>query len=78
MKEETQHTLIATFGVVISMLIAITITIISLKEITTKQVQFEQQLNFLKDSLRIQHNHYRFTIEKDTVINQTIKIHCVK
>lgn len=78
MKEETQHTLIATFGVVISMLIAIIITTISLKEVTTKQTQLEQQLKFLEDSLRIQHNYYQFTIEKDTVINQTIKIHCVK
>lgn len=78
MKEETQNILITSIGVVLAMIIAIVISQLSIKEITTKQVQLEQQLKFLKDSLRVQHNYYQFTIEKDTVINQTIKIHCVK
>lgn len=78
MKEETQNVLISLIGVILSMIIAIVISQLSVKELKNKQVQLEQQIEFLNDSLRIQHNYYQFTIEKDTIINKTIKIQCVK
>ena len=76
MKEETQNILIVILGFLLSMIISIVISQSSIKETTAKQAQLEQQLKFLKDSLRIQHNYYQFTIEKDTIINQTIKVKC--
>lgn len=77
MKENTDVAIML-LGVIASIIAAIIIAQLVIKDLVSDYSTLEQRVVKLEDSLRIQHNYYQFTIEKDTVINQTIKIHCIK
>jgi hypothetical protein len=77
MKENTDVAIML-LGVIASIIAAIIIAQLVIKDLVSDYSTLEQRVVKLEDSLRIQHNYYQFTIEKDTVINQTIKIQCVK
>lgn len=76
--KENQDIAIIILGVIASIIAAIIIAQLVVKDLISDYSTLEQRVIQLEDSLRIQHNYYQFTIEKDTVINQTIKIQCVK
>lgn len=76
--KENQDIIIIVLGVVMSIIAAIVISQLVIKDLISDYSELEQRVIKLEDSLRVQHNYYQFTIEKDTVINQTIKIHCIK
>jgi hypothetical protein len=77
MKENTDVAIML-LGVIASIIAAIIIAQLVIKDLVSDYSTLEQRVVKLEDSLRIQHNYYQFTIEKDTIINQTIKIHCIK
>ena len=76
--KENQDLLIVLVGIIISIIAAIVISQLLIKDLISDYSELEQRVIKLEDSLRVQHNYYQFTIEKDTVINKTIKIQCVK
>lgn len=76
--KENQDLIIIVLGVIISIIAAIVISQLVIKDLISDYSELEQRVIKLEDSLRIQHNYYQFTIEKDTIINKTIKIQCVK
>lgn len=76
--KENQDIIIIVLGVIMSIIAAIVISQLVIKDLISDYSELEQRIIKLEDSLRVQHNYYQFTIEKDTVINQTIKIHCIK
>lgn len=76
--KENQDIVIIVLGIIVSIISAIVISQIVISDLISDYSELEQRVIKLEDSLRVQHNYYQFTIEKDTVINQTIKIHCVK
>ena len=76
--KENQDIIIIVLGVILSIIAAIVISQLVIKDLISDYSELEQRIIKLEDSLRVQHNYYQFTIEKDTVINQTIKIQCVK
>jgi hypothetical protein len=76
--KENQDLLIVLVGIIISIIAAIVISQLVINDLISDYSELEQRVIKLEDSLRVQHNYYQFTIEKDTIINQTIKIQCVK
>ena len=76
--KENQDIVVMILGVLISIIAAIVISQLVIKDLISDYSELEQRVVKLEDSLRIQHNYYQFTIEKDTIVNQTIKIHCIK
>lgn len=76
--KENQDLLIVSVGIIISIIAAIVISQLLIKDLISDYSELEQRVIKLEDSLRVQHNYYQFTIEKDTIINKTIKIQCVK
>jgi hypothetical protein len=76
--KENQDLLIVLVGIIISIIAAIVISQLLIKDLISDYSELEQRVIKLEDSLRVQHNYYQFTIEKDTIINKTIKIQCVK
>lgn len=72
--KENQDLLIVLIGVIISIITAIVISQLLIKDLISDYSELEQRVIKLEDSLRVQHNYYQFTIEKDTIINKTIKI----
>jgi hypothetical protein len=76
--KENQDIAIILIGVITSIIAAIIIAQLVVKDLVSEYSTLEQRVIKLEDSLRVQHNYYQFTIEKDTIVNQTIKIQCVK
>jgi hypothetical protein len=76
--KENQDIAIILIGVITSIIAAIIIAQLVVKDLVSDYSTLEQRIIKLEDSLRVQHNYYQFTIEKDTIINKTIKIQCVK
>ena len=76
--KENQDIIIIVLGVIMSIISAIVISQLVIKDLISDYSELEQRIIKLEDSLRVQHNYYQFTIEKDTIINKTIKIQCVK
>jgi hypothetical protein len=76
--KENQDLLIVLVGIIMSIIAAIVISQLVIKDLISDYSELEQRVIKLEDSLRVQHNYYQFTIEKDTIINKTIKIQCVK
>lgn len=76
--KENQDVAIMMLGVIASIIAAIIIAQLVVKDLVSEYSTLEQRVIKLEDSLKVQHNYYQFTIEKDTIINQTIKIQCVK
>lgn len=76
--KENQDIAIILIGVITSIIAAIIIAQLVVKDLVSDYSTLEQRIIKLEDSLRVQHNYYQFTIEKDTIVNQTIKIQCVK
>lgn len=76
--KENQDIIIIVLGVILSIIAAIVISQLLIKDLISDYSELEQRVIKLEDSLRIQHNYYQFTIEKDTIINKTIKIQCGK
>ena len=70
--KENQDLLIVLIGVIISIIAAIVISQLLIKDLISDYSELEQRVIKLEDSLRVQHNYYQFTIEKDTIINKTI------
>jgi hypothetical protein len=78
MKDDNTNIVVMALGVLISILSAMIISQLMIKDSLSKYEHLEDRVIKLEDSLRVQHNYYQFTIEKDTIINKTIKIQCVK
>lgn len=76
--KENQDLLLVLVGIIISIIAAIVISQLLIKDLISDYSELEQRVIKLEDSLRVQHNYYQFTIEKDTIINKTIKIQCIK
>lgn len=76
--KENQDIIIIVLGIIISIIAAIIISQLVISDLISDYSELEQRVIKLEDSLRVQHNYYQFTIEKDTIINKTIKIQCVK
>ena len=76
--KENQDIIIIVLGVIMSIIAAIVISQLLIKDLISDYSELEQRVIKLEDSLRVQYNYYQFTIEKDTIINKTIKIQCVK
>ena len=69
--------LVSGIGILLALIITIIISQVMLEDITMKQRELESRIIMLEDSLRVQHNHYHFSITKDTtIINQTIQLKC--
>lgn len=77
MKDDNTNIVVTALGVLIAILSAMIISQLMIKDLFSEYEHLEDRIIKLEDSLRVQHNYYQFTIEKDTVINQTIKIHCI-
>ncbi len=78
MKNDWTDWLIPTLCIILSFLIASITTTVTLEKELQPYKELKKELNYVKDSISIQHNTYKFVIPKDTIINQTIKIECVK
>ena len=78
MKNDWIDWVILILSMVLSFLVASITTAITLEKELQPYKELKKELNYVKDSISIQHNTYQFVIPKDTIINQTIKIECVK
>lgn len=78
MKNDWVDWLIPILCITLSFLTASITTTITLEKELQSYKELKEELNYIKDSISIQYNTYKFVIPKDTIINQTIKIECVK
>lgn len=77
MDEMKDTYLVSGIGILLALIVTIIISQVMLEDITMKQRELESRIIMLEDSLRVQHNHYHFSIIKDTtIINQTIQLKC--
>lgn len=61
-------------AIVSSVVVSSIVTCCTIERDLEPYMKLSKELEYIKDSLSIQENIYQFTIEKDTIINQTIKI----
>ena len=57
-----------------SLVIAIIISSLVVRSELQPYIELKEELEIIKDSLAIQHNHFHITVEKDTIINQKVCI----
>ena len=57
-----------------SFMIAIAMSCLVTRTELQPYIELKEELEIIKDSLAIQHNHFHITVEKDTIINQKVCI----